>query len=83
MVSGDVEDNLTFMVGGQLGRTTGSHFVEGIIVHSEGAKSSVRNVGYLIDFRQRMSTAFNQAQGSASVFWCPLDGLHDLLDQLQ
>jgi len=50
VVSGDMKDNLTFMAGGQLGRTTRSHFVEGIIAHSEGAKGSVRNVGNLVNF---------------------------------
>jgi hypothetical protein len=31
MVSGDVEDNLTFIPNRQLGWTTGSYFIEGYI----------------------------------------------------
>jgi hypothetical protein len=83
MVSGDVKDNLTFMARGQLGWTAGSYFIQGSVALSEGSKGSVRNVGDLVDFRQGMSAAFNQAQRSASAFWGPLKSLHDLIEQLQ
>jgi hypothetical protein len=83
MVSGDVKDNLAFMARGQLGWTTGSYFIQGSIALSEGSKGSVRNIGDLVDFRQGMSAAFNQAQGSASAFWCPLDSLHNLIEYLR
>jgi hypothetical protein len=35
MVSGDVEDDLAFMAGGQLGWTTGSCVTEGVVALSE------------------------------------------------
>jgi len=52
-------------------------------VLSEGSKGSDRNVGNLVDFRQGISVALNQAQCSASAFWCPLESLHDLIEELQ
>jgi hypothetical protein len=83
MVSGDVKDNLTFMARGQLGWTARSYFIQGSVALSERSKGSVRNVGDLVDFRQGMSAAFNQAQRSASAFWGPLKSLHDLIEPLQ
>jgi hypothetical protein len=59
MVSGDVEDNLTFMARGQLGWTTRSYFTQGGIALSEGVEGPVGNVGDLADFMQGMSAAFN------------------------
>jgi len=50
---------------------------------SERSKSSVKNVGNLVDFKQEMSVAFNQVQRSASVFWGSLKSLHDLIESLQ
>ena len=50
---------------------------------SEGLKGSVRNVNNVVDFRQGMLVALNQAQCSASPFWCPLESLHELIEELQ
>jgi hypothetical protein len=51
MVSGDVEDDLAFMAGGQLGWTTRSYFTEGVVALSELLESFVGNVGNVTDFK--------------------------------
>jgi len=83
MVSSDVKDNLIFIIRRQLGWMAGSHFIQGSVALSERSKSSVGNISDLVDFRQGMLVAFNQAQCSASAFWGPLESLHDLIEPLQ
>jgi len=82
MVSGDVEDNLTFIANGQLGWTTGPHFIERCIPLFEISKCSFRNVGDLADFGEGMSPTMDQPQGPASSLRGPLKSLHDMFDQL-
>jgi hypothetical protein len=80
-VSGDVEDNLAFMVKQELTYVTGSYFIHTGVALSKGI--NVGNVCDLTHLRQRMSAPFNQAQCSTSVFWSPLNSLRDLIKQLQ
>jgi len=80
LVSGDVEDNLTFTTNEQLGRMTRSYFVEGAVALFEISKCSFRNVDNLADFRQRMSVAMDEPQGSTSSLGSPVGSLHDLID---
>jgi len=51
MVSGDVEDNLTFISGGQLGWTTRSCFTEGVVALSEFLKGFVGDIGDIANFK--------------------------------
>ena len=83
LVSGDMEDNLAFITNGQLGRTTGSYFIEGGVALFEISKCSFRNVGDLVDFRQGMSAALDEPQGSTSSLGSPVGSLHDSIDLLQ
>jgi hypothetical protein len=83
VVSADMEDNLAFMAIRQLRWTTGTYFVQGGIALFEIPKGAFRNVGDVGDFREGMSAALDQAQGSASSFGSPLESLHDVIDQLR
>jgi hypothetical protein len=51
MVSGDVEDNLTFMARLQLGWMTGSHFTKGGIALSEFPEGFGWDVADVADFK--------------------------------
>jgi hypothetical protein len=51
MVSGEVEDDLAFMAGGQLGWTTGSCFTEGVVALSEFLEGFVGDVGDVANFK--------------------------------
>ena len=51
MVSGDVEDNLASIAGGQLGWMTGLCFIEGVFALSEFLEGFVRDVGDVADFK--------------------------------
>jgi hypothetical protein len=57
VVSGDVEDHLTFIANRQLGRTTRSHLIEGCAALLEISKGAFGNVGDVDDFREGMSKA--------------------------
>jgi hypothetical protein len=83
MVSGDVEDNLTFITNRQLGWMTRSHFIEGCVALFEISNCSFGNVGDLRDFRAGMSATLDQPQDSASSPRSPFKSLHDVIDQLR
>ena len=51
LVSDNVEDNLAFITNEQLGRMTGSYFIERGIALFEISNCSFRNAGDLTDFR--------------------------------
>jgi hypothetical protein len=83
MVSGDMKDNLAFIMNRQSGWTTRSYFVEWCIAFLEISKGTKRNIGDMVDFREGVSGALDQAQCSTSAFGSPLESLHDVFDKLQ
>ena len=82
MISGNVEDNLTFMAFRELGWASRSRFTYGCVALFEISKCLFRNVGDFGDLPERMSLALNQPQGSTSSFRRPLHHEKDIFEVL-
>ena len=82
VISGDMEDNLMFMMIRELAWVAQLRVIQGCVALFEVSKDLLRDIGNFSDLTERIYLTLNQPQSSSSFFGGPLHHQKDVFEPL-